>query len=137
MGRDGARAAGRGWRKDDGPGKVQGDGPDDGGSLPGRAAPSGDFSGKAGGDVGRGRVGDHAHPCAVSPKKAIRGLFSLLSGLLSRKITPPPQHGPGAIPRRPALGCDNSRGLVFCSGFYCGRFQGLYCEGVLRIGGKV
>lgn len=66
---------GPGWRKDGGP--------DDGESLPGRAAPSGDFSGKAGGDVGRGRVGDHAHPCAVSPKKAIRGLFSLLSGLLS------------------------------------------------------
>lgn len=108
-----------GWRKDGGPdggecckdggpgeGKCCKDGgTGGGGSLPDCAAPSGDFSGKAGGGVGRGRVGDHAHPCAVSPKKAIRGLFTLVSWLLSRKIDPPPQHSPGGIPRRPALGC--------------------------------
>lgn len=27
--------------------------------------------------LGMGRVGDNAHPCAVSPKTAIRGRFSL------------------------------------------------------------
>ncbi len=58
-----------------------------------------------------GRGGDHAHPCAVSPKKAIRGLFSLLYGLLFRKINPPPQHSPRVVPRRPALGCVRSREL--------------------------
>lgn len=35
----------------------------------------GGFFWESRGDVGRGRVGDYAHPCAVSPKKAIRGLF--------------------------------------------------------------
>lgn len=31
-----------------------------------------------------GRGGDNAHPCAVSPKMAIRGHFTLASGLLPK-----------------------------------------------------
>lgn len=48
------------------------------GAVPlGQAAPLRDFT--KGADVGldRGRAGDNAHPCAVSPKTAIRGRFSL------------------------------------------------------------
>ena len=48
------------------------------------AAHSGDFTKGAGEDCGEGRGGDNAHPCAVSPKMAILGHFTLGYGLLPK-----------------------------------------------------
>lgn len=48
------------------------------------AARSGDFAKGAGGGCGAGRGGDNAHPCAVSPKMAIRGHFTLGDRLLPK-----------------------------------------------------
>ena len=48
------------------------------------AARSGDLTKGAGGGRGVGRVGDNAHPCAVSPKMAIRGHFTLGDRLLPK-----------------------------------------------------
>ena len=48
------------------------------------AARSGDFTKGAGGGCGAGRGGDNAHPCAVSPKMAIRGHFTLGDRLLPK-----------------------------------------------------
>ncbi len=55
------------------------------GDMPwGGLAPSRDFTKGADGDWDECRVGDHAHPCAISPKTAIRGRFSLGVGLLPK-----------------------------------------------------
>ncbi|MDE5952454.1 MAG: hypothetical protein K2H12_12870, partial [Acetatifactor sp.] len=50
-----------------------------------QSVPSADFSKETGVSRGRCRVGVNAHPCAVTPKMAIRGHFSLGHGLFPKK----------------------------------------------------
>lgn len=53
-----------------------------------QTVPSADFSKETGENRGRCRAGVNAHPCAMTPKMAIRGHFSLGTVCFLRKITP-------------------------------------------------